>query len=182
MMESRILRLILAGLVAVGLIALTAALTRVPVPLHDDENAAVRLSWRMDRALVRECRRPTEDELARMPAHMAREEICEERMIPYHLSFAVDGRTEWEGEVPPRGMRRDRAPSVFSELPLGAGPHRIQVRFAPLGREEVGQDLPVLPLDTTLVLGPREVALVTYDRDRGQLRLRTPDRIESEPR
>jgi hypothetical protein len=167
-----------AAVVALGLVWAAAALTRAPVLLHGDDEALVRLSWRMDGAVLRDCRPVTDEERARMPAHMAREEICEERIVPYRLTVRLDGREILDREVRPRGARADRPLSVFHEVPAAVGEHRVQVRFQPAAEWGPGgqdhPDLPRLELDTALVLGIRDVGLITYDRDRATLRLRTP--------
>lgn len=180
MKASPILRTLVATATAAALAGGAAALTRVPVSLHGDDEALLRLSWRLDGAVLRDCRAPSAEERARMPAHMAREEICEERIVPYRLTLRLDDREVLDRHVRPRGARADRPLSVFHEVPATVGEHRVRVRFAPAvdGAGQEHPDLPRLELDTVLVLGSRDAGLITYDRDRGELRLRTPTRGE----
>lgn len=189
------LRSVVALVVGTVLLLGASALTRVPVQLHGDDEAQLRLSWRVDGAVVRECRPPTEEELRRMPAHMVREEICEERLTPYRLLVELDGRELLDREVRPGGLRGDRPLMVHHEVSVPPGEHRVRIRFAPL--EEPGEgsqatsrgeapdsrqteaggqpaDLPVLDLDAVVLLEGRDVALVTHDRDRGELVVRLP--------
>lgn len=173
------LRWAAALVVGLGLLVAASALTRVPVALHGDAEALLRLSWRFDDAVVRECRPPTEQERARMPPHMVRDEICEERIVPYVLTVSLDGAELVDREVRPGGARGDRPLSVHLEAFADPGEHRIRIRFRPAeggeGASPAVAELPVLEMDTIVVLGPRDVALVTYERDRRRLVLRTPE-------
>src|SRR6266542_87023 len=67
------------------------ALSRGPYTPDRADNAIVRLAWRARGERVEQCRRLTEEELERLPAHMRQEEQCEGRILPYRLQVRVDG-------------------------------------------------------------------------------------------
>lgn len=161
------------GLAAAVAVALTAALVVCSgLPYVDDSSgdALIRLSWRTVGERIEECREATEEELAALPPHMRRREICEGRMTPFHLAVSIDGAAVFEDRIRPRGARQDRPVYVFQEFPIAPGSHRLEVRFAvelPAGANRVAR--PPLVLDETLTLEPRTIALVTYDDAAAQL-------------
>lgn len=170
---------LLAGAVTLGV----AALSRVPYAPPGGDDAVLRLSWRTRGERVRECRRLTAQELAALPVHMRREEVCEGRVLPYVLRVEVDGRAVVHDTVRAAGAREDRPLYVYRELRVPPGPLRLSVRFtredAPAGAPRAAGELrraasPArLELSEALHLRPGEVALVTYDADRRALVART---------
>jgi hypothetical protein len=151
----------------------------IPYAFRRNEGALVRLAWRARGERVNECRRLTPAELARLPVHMRREEVCEGRLLPYHLVVALDSAPAVDHLVHGAGAREDRPLYVFEELPVRPGLHRLSVRFTLVGtasQAAVETDRPATPsvlvLDTAVTLGPREIALVTYDEEREQLLMR----------
>ncbi|MEX0912399.1 MAG: hypothetical protein WD737_12470 [Gemmatimonadota bacterium] len=169
------LRHLVGTLVAVAGVFIMAALTRVPWDVGET-HAFVRLSWRTPGEFVEECRRPSAEELAALPVHMRREEICEGRMISYRLRVAIDGRAVIDESVRAAGAREDRPLYVYRDLPVSPGDHEILVRWdpeRPAGARRVdGRSTPGgrgavdgLAITATVRLEPREIALVTYDRN-----------------
>lgn len=165
-------RLLASGLATAALAALLAALSGIPYGSDAEASAALRLSWRTRAAAVRECRDPTADELARLPAHMRRERVCDWRVPPHRLRVVVDGEPREDGRIEAAGARRDRPLYVHREFSLSPGPHRLEVEFFPERESDVGQSGVRLELRADLDLDVGDVALVTYDPDAGELALR----------
>jgi hypothetical protein len=172
-----VLRWGLGALGAVGALALVRLLSFAPYTTHRESGALVRLAWRARGERVRDCRRLTSEELAKLPAHMRQEEVCEGRVLPYRLAVQLDDRAVVNQLIHGAGAREDRPLYVYQDLNVDAGAHRISIRFTLEGRPEAqGEDRlatpPQLALDTTLSLEPRQVLLVTYDEVREQLVVR----------
>ncbi|MDO8665843.1 MAG: hypothetical protein Q7J79_04475 [Gemmatimonadales bacterium] len=166
-------------LVALVVTAAVGVLSSVPYESRRGSDAFVRLAWRARGERVETCRRLTPEEVARTPVHMRREEVCEGRILPYRLAVTLDGASAAQESVASGGSRQDRPLYVFREIAVAPGRHRLGVSFSRLGfvREDEGErergGLPErLDLDTTLTLGPRQVALVTYDEERRRLILK----------
>jgi hypothetical protein len=175
-----------------------AALSRVPYVAAGDEYSLIRFSWRTPSVTVEECRRPSQEELERLPVHMRRTEVCERRLLPYRLRVELNGRVVYDERVRAAGMREDRPLYVFRELPVTPGEHRLEVVWqrvengSPSGedpdpdRTESPSPRPQttvperLTLSAELHLEPGEVSLITYDLDRQQLVARGRGLIESE--
>jgi len=145
------------------------ALSRGPYTPDRADNAIVRLAWRARGERVEQCRRLTEEELERLPAHMRQEEQCEGRILPYRLQVRVDGAGVLDELVHAAGARHDRPLYVYDEVPLEPGTHAIVVTFTregnvpPGAREEEAGTPGRLALDTVVALAPRRILLVTYD-------------------
>lgn len=172
-----------AGFVVAILVTGTLAfLSGLPVELHEEDRAQLRFSWRLDRVVVERCTRLDAEARDRTPEHMRRDEVCSERSIPYRLRVTLDGEEILDRRVRAGGARGDRPLAVFFQEPVSPGAYRLEVRFDPdlsdfpAGDADIeAADLPSLELAAPLTLGSRSVALVTWDRDAGELRLRTPE-------
>lgn len=169
------LRRVLAAAVAAGLTAGLVVCSGLPYLDDSSEDALIRLSWRAAGERVEECRIPSEEELAALPPHMRRAEICEGRLAPFRLSVSIDGSAVFEDLIRPAGTRRDRPVYVLQEFPVSPGRHRLEVRFAPqLPEGDERANRAPLILDETLVLEPRRIALVTQDGTAERLYLMAP--------
>jgi len=180
---------LVAGVIAVGALAGLGALSQLSYPSRVPEQSVIRLTWRVRSHRQEACRRLTPEELAALPPHMRREEVCEGRLLPYHLRVVLDGRTILEEEVRPAGVRADRPLYVYHEIPVAPGEQRLEVEFVredvlragtrggdqrPTGtiesEAERGRESPaVLRFERRLMLAAGQVTLLTYDAEGGQL-------------
>lgn len=187
------LRWAIGGALAVGATVAIGGLSQVPYAAEAGAAAVVRLAWRARGERVEQCRHLSPEELARLPAHMRREEDCEGRILPYRLVVTLDGNLVLTDTIHGAGAREDRPLYVFRELPVASGRHRVGVTFTREGEPgdteeheeaeqghraaapewEPGGEHAATParlaLDTTLVASPRQIILITYDEDRRSL-------------
>jgi hypothetical protein len=154
--------------VALGLTLATAALSRVPWGPAVHDHAVIRLSWRTPGEFVNECRTPTAEELAALPIHMRRDEICEGRILPKRLRVLLDGREEIDEVVRAAGAREDRPLYVYREIPVPPGDHSVVIEWG----TENGPSGSRQGLQAQLRLAAGEIALLTYDVDRRELVVR----------
>lgn len=131
--RSRWARALVGGVLAAAVLAALGALTRVPHRTADAQHAWLRLSWRMRGERVEECRRLTPEEREALPVHMRRPEVCEGRVAPYRLRYAVNGVVLEDTLVVPAGAKQDRPIYVYREVPLVPGHHVIEVEFSRVG-------------------------------------------------
>jgi hypothetical protein len=157
---------------ALAVLAGVILLTGVPYEAEPSGDSVIRLSWRAVGERVEECRTPTEEELAAVPKHMRRTEICEGRLTPFRLSVGIDAGRRFEGTIHPSGAREDRPTYVFQEFRVEPGRHHVEIRFevVPPAGTEAGTRPPLL-FDEILELAPRQVALITHDRTQQALRV-----------
>lgn len=163
----------LAAATAVGLTVLLGALSRLPYEADGADHAALRLAWRARGARVEECRTFTPEELENIPAHMRQAEVCEGRIVPHHLLVRLDGGVVVDEMVRGAGAKQDRPLYVYYDIPLRPGEHRVAVSFIREEQESTSVDTGAVPatleLETTFVLNPKEVALITYDENQRRL-------------
>ena len=127
---------------ALGLAALAAIVggARAPVTVHGTEGAILRLAWSARPERIENCRRQSDEELARLPAHMRQPVVCEGVSAQYRLTVRREGRVVADQIVRGGGLRQDRRIYVFHELPLDPGNSSIEVRF-----DRVEPDSPGVP-------------------------------------
>jgi hypothetical protein len=116
---------------ALGLAA-TAAIVwgaNAPITVHGSDQAILRLAWSARPERIESCRQLSEEELARLPAHMRQPVVCEGASAQYRLTVRHEGRVVADEIVHGGGLRQDRRLYVFHELPLDPGKGSIEVRF-----------------------------------------------------
>ena len=116
---------------ALGLAA-TAAIVwgaNAPITVHGSDQAILRLAWSARPERIENCRQQSDEELARLPAHMRQPVVCEGVSAQYRLTVRREGSVVAEQIVRGGGLRQDRRIYVFHELPLDPGESSIEVRF-----------------------------------------------------
>ena len=124
----------LAVVVAASAAALVALRAASFVPMTDarGESAWVRLSWSARPERIEQCRRLSDAELEKRPAHMRLRLECEGRFARYLLQLTVDGTAALADTVQGDGLRHDRPMHVLREHPLPPGARRIQASLVRL--------------------------------------------------
>jgi hypothetical protein len=164
-----------------GMAALVWAAS-APITIHGSDQAILRLAWSARPERIENCRQQTEEELARVPAHMRQPVVCEGVSAEYRLTVQHDGTVVTDRHVRGGGLRQDRRIYIFDELPLAPGERTIEVRFDRMdsGTQErndsrvssqPGGDAvpPQLAFVQRLHVEPREVILVTYSPEQRAL-------------
>jgi hypothetical protein len=180
---------ILGAIVAAGLVAGLVRASSAPLVVHPSNDGLLRLAWSARPERIQKCRQRSDEELAKLPQHMRQPLACEGTTAEYRLQVRVEGVLVVERIVRGGGLRRDRRLYVFEELPLAAGAERaIDVR---LDRVESDAGTPAVPaadssgprvdavpphlaFERRLRVAPRQVVLITYDREREALVLGGP--------
>ncbi|HJQ67203.1 MAG TPA: hypothetical protein VJ816_12530 [Gemmatimonadales bacterium] len=172
---------------AAGVLVLVRLLSFLTYSSEHGTDAIVRLAWRARGETVRDCRRLTPAELAKLPVHMRQERVCEGRVLPYRLRVELDNVKVVDRLIHGAGVREDRPLYVLQDLPVRQGVHRLAVAFAlersssaapdRHGEEEEAESQRLatpaqLAFDTTLTVATRRILLVTYDEERERLVVR----------
>ncbi len=98
--------------------------------------AVVRLSFCHAGDRVGPCRRLTQEEIAALPANMRRSEDCPRARLPVLVELELDGEIATRRLLPPIGLHRDGASSVYQRFRVAAGKHRIVARLRDSARGE----------------------------------------------
>ena len=132
----------------------------------------LRLAWRARPDRVEDCRSPSEEALASVPAHMRQTTICEGASAAYRLEVQVDGQVVLDEQVQGGGLRHDRPIYVFREIRVPQGDRAVAVRFVRLAetaQAQPGGVPPSLALERTLRFAPGRVVLGSYDPEQRTL-------------
>ena len=163
---------------AAGAVLVFAAMAAIvwgasaPITVHGSDQAMLRLAWSARPERIENCRQLSEEELARVPAHMRQPVACEGASAEYRLTVRHDGIVVADRTVHGGGLRQDRRIYIFDELPLDPGDGTIEVRFDRIDSNAPGKTVPAndhadrvpphLAFVQRLRIEPREVILVTY--------------------
>ena len=159
-------------LIGLAFLVGVALLTEAPARFTTENAALLRLSWRLPAGEGQDCRRPTPEELAELPAHMRNPDACIGGSHPgFTLSVRVDGTDVVIDTLYPAGSRGDRPIFVFRELPIEPSRRALRVRFEENASERADGSATrrVLEWGDELDVEPREIVLVRYDQDTGTL-------------
>jgi hypothetical protein len=163
-----------------ALLAGLAAASRIPVG-SDPKEAVLRIALRLVGAKLTTCRERTEEELASLPPHMRIPRECRDRILPYRLRVAIDGKDRLDRVYRPAGASSDRPLVVQEEIAMAAGSARVELRFEPepVSGAEPGEETssllqaiasaPRYRLEREVRRGPGEVALVELDETSGRI-------------
>ncbi|HUH41388.1 MAG TPA: hypothetical protein VL024_11015, partial [Castellaniella sp.] len=124
-------------------------------PLGSDQ-AVIKVSVARLGQPVGECRRLSEQELAKLPPNMRDPVRCPRERSPLSMDVQVNGVPMLQRLVEPGGLSKDGAAAIYERLVVTAGPQRIQVRFT----DDVRPGAKVYELDATVTLVPGQVLVV----------------------
>ncbi|HKI64605.1 MAG TPA: cytochrome b N-terminal domain-containing protein [Burkholderiales bacterium] len=98
--------------------------------------ALLQLSLTYAGARLAPCRRRTEAELEKLAPNMRAPLECPRGRAPVRFTLALDGRVLIDETVPPSGLARDGASSLFRRIAVPAGAHRLRVTVDGAAREQ----------------------------------------------
>ena len=78
---------------------------------------------------LEECRVRTAEELEKLPPNMRVPMQCGRERSPVTFELELDGKPIYRAELPPRGLSRDGASTVYQRFPVPAGQHRLRARL-----------------------------------------------------
>lgn len=82
-----------------------------------------------------DCRTLTQEELEELAPNMRRPVICERERISLLLEVLLDGNLVYREELPPTGLSRDGAATVYEKFPVQAGEHSLVLHLRDSHRE-----------------------------------------------
>lgn len=127
----RVLQFVAQGLLYVPLMAIIGHFsTQPPFTSLPPDQALVRLSFTHAGDRLRPCRSRSPEELAKLAPNMRAGEDCPRERVDLRIEFEVDGQVIYSASVPPAGLQRDGAATVYRRLAVPAGTHRVVVRLA----------------------------------------------------
>lgn len=132
----RVVQLAVGAILAVALTAVTAVASDFPYRRPTTEGALLVVSFKHAGATGENCRKVTEEERARMPVHMRRDQVCERGRAPVRLRVRVDGRTIHHGTYEPRGLFGDGHSIAVEHLAVQPGARWVEVALGETSNPE----------------------------------------------
>lgn len=125
----------------------------------DADLALVKLSFSHAGARKVACRQRTQEELDALAPNMRRPMSCSRERMDLIVELAIDGQVVLHAALPPSGLARDGASTVYRKFPVDAGPHAITVRLRDSMREQ-GFDH---EYSDTIELNPGQNFVIDFD-------------------
>lgn len=129
--ESRRWPVLVRGLAGLGagvlLLAFTWAPSAVTHAVPGSDRAVLTVSFKHPGRAEDHCRSLSPEEIANLPRHMRRTEVCERRRAPVRLRVEVDGKLRLERAYPPRGLFGDGSSIAVERISVAPDRHRVRV-------------------------------------------------------
>lgn len=148
-----------------GLYALVIGVFAHWPPYHPigPDQAVIKISVSRLGQPVGECRRLTEEELAKLPPNMRDPVQCPRERSPLTMEVDVGGTSVLKRVVQPIGLSKDGAASIYERLVVPAGRQQIDVRF----NDDVRPGAQTYHRSTEVELAPGQVLVVDFDAEKG---------------
>ena len=139
-------------------------LSTAPVYQHLGKNEAlVRLSISHAGQLIGECRDRTEVELSKLSRNMRAAQDCPRERSPVTIEVELDGKPLYREAIPPSGLSRDGASTVYRRFATPAGEHRLTVRVNDSVRTQGFN----YQRSEVVKLEPAQVLVIDFNRQQG---------------
>jgi hypothetical protein len=109
---------------AIGYFATAPAVVSLPA-----DQALIKVSFSHAGRTVGECRQRNAAQLAELAPNMRAPVECPRERSPVVFELDLDGRTIYRAELPPAGLARDGASSMYRRFPVDAGRHVLRARL-----------------------------------------------------
>lgn len=160
------IRLASAALLLALLVVVTHVSVSDPTP-----GALLGIAVRTMAGTVQDCRTLSDEELAALPQHMRRKEVCETHGVPYRIEVRVNGETRLDRTYTAAGIHGDRPIVVDERIDIAPGPHDVSIRFAPAQPDTSGK-LPVFQYDRNVVIEEGRIRVAWLEGTTGSFDIR----------
>ena len=109
----------------IGYFSTSPVYTNVP-----PDQALVRLSFSHAGQRRVECRQRSPEELAKLAPNMRAAQDCPRERVPVKVALELDGHEVFEAVVPPSGLKKDLASTVYRRFPVSAGRHKVVAKLS----------------------------------------------------
>lgn len=121
------------------------------------DQALVKVSFTHTAQHVGECRRRSDEEMAKLPPNMRVREVCPRERAPVRFELDIDGKAAYREVLQPSGLAHDGAASLYRRMAVPAGTHRIEARISDRADGEFDYTR-----EETVVLAPAQILLVGF--------------------
>lgn len=157
----------LGQLVLYGLFALVIGVFSQWPPYHPlgADQALIKVSVSHLGQPVGECRRLSEEELAKLPPNMRFPLQCPRERSPLTMEVDIGDVNMLKRTVAPTGLSKDGAASIYERLVVPAGEQRIDVRF----NDDIRPGAPTYRRQTSVTLAPGQVLVIDFSAEKADI-------------
>lgn len=127
------------------------------------EQAVIKISVARVGKPVGECRKLSDEELARLPPNMRRAEACPRERSPLDMRVVLDGQQVLQRVAQPTGLSKDGAASIYERLVVPAGVHEMEVSLS----DDVRPGAVPYERQARVTLVPGQVLVIDFDASQG---------------
>jgi hypothetical protein len=131
----------------------------------EPKQALIKLSFTRVGKPVGDCRPLTAAEAAKLQPNMRPTSVCPRERSPLVVQVALNGKPLVDRLVPPTGLARDGAASIYERIVVPAGEQRVAVR---LSDDVRARDRP-FQREATVTLAPGQVLVIDFDAGKGEI-------------
>jgi hypothetical protein len=161
-------RYLAQGVLYVPLMAILGYFSTYPTYTNlPPEQALVRLSFSHPGQRMVECRQRSAEELAKLPPNMRAAQDCPRERAPVKVALELDGKEVFQALVPPGGLKKDLASTVYRRFPVAAGQHKVLARLSDQPSGEFNHSK-----EAVLELKPGGALVIDFHLDKGGFQFR----------
>jgi hypothetical protein len=124
--------------------------------------ALVKVSFQHAGERKEACHERTPEELAKLAPNMRSASVCARERVPLEVAIDLDGKPLFVATLPPRGLAKDGAATVYHRVAVPAGSHRLVARMRDAPAPEFGH-----VAERTVDLAPGRVLVIDFDAKEG---------------
>lgn len=141
--------------VVIGYFSTSPVYTHLP-----SDSAMVKLSFSHSAQRKGACRERTDEELAKLPRNMRIRKDCPRERADVVVELEMNGKQLYHVVLPPSGVSRDGASSIYRSLPVTAGTHHFVARL----KDQAEGDYNFVK-EQTITLQPGKVLVIDFQGD-----------------
>lgn len=151
-------RIAVQALVLAGFAVFIGVFSSAPAyRLRGDNDAIVKLSFSHSAQLKSACRERSAEELSKLAPNMRTKLDCPRERSVVRFELDLDGQPLHRISLPPGGLHKDGAATVYRRNAIPAGPHRIAARMSDQASGEFNH-----VKEAAVELAPGQVLLVDF--------------------
>ena len=157
------LRYLAQALLYIPFMAVVGYFSTYPAYTHiPEDHGLVRLSFSHAAQRLRPCRQRSTEELAKLPPNMRTPLDCSRERSNLTIELEMDGKPVYHAVIPPAGLSKDGAATVYQRLAVAAGSHRFVLRM----RDQASGDFNYTR-DAIIELRPGRAMVIDFDEKQG---------------
>lgn len=113
---------------------------------------------------IRECRRMSQEEMAKLPPNMRVPVDCPRERSPVKIEVLLDGKAVIDQVVEPPGLYKDQGVDIYHSVKVPVGDHRLKIRM----NDNVRVAGPTHQHEQPISLAPAQLVVIQFRSSSGE--------------